>query len=143
MTDQLFLVKSSALPEALLRTAQAKELLAQGKARTVNEAVRLVGISRSAFYKYKDGIYPYTPPAERKLVGLSLLLNHQTGVLSRVISTITELGGNIVTINQNIPVRGVANVSITTEIDHNVTSPDHLVSCLASVKGVSKVEIVS
>lgn len=143
MADKLYLVRSSVLPEALLKTAQAKELLSKGKARTVNEAVELVGISRSAFYKYRDGIYPYSPTAKQELINLSLLLSHQTGVLSRVINSITELGGNIITINQNIPVRGIANVSITVEIDSHHTSPDQLLSCLASVKGVNKVEIVS
>ncbi|HHY59584.1 MAG TPA: ACT domain-containing protein, partial [Clostridia bacterium] len=113
MDDRLFVVRSSVLPEALRKTALAKELLAQGQARTVNEAVQRAGISRSAFYKYKDGIFPYNPSAEKKLVTLSLLLSHQTGVLSRVINAVTELGGNIITINQNIPVRGIANVSIT------------------------------
>lgn len=143
MTDKLFLVSSSVLPEALLKTALAKELLAQGKARTVNEAVQLVGISRSTFYKYKDGIYPYTPPAEKRLISLSLLLSHQAGVLSRVINAITEFGGNIITINQNIPVRGVANVSITFEIKQGTAPTDQLLSCLASVKGVTKVEIAN
>lgn len=143
MADKLYIVRSTVLPEALLKTAQAKEILSKGKARTVNEAVELVGISRSAFYKYRDGIYPYTPAAKQELVNLSLLLSHQTGVLSRVINSITELGGNIITINQNIPVRGIANVSITVEIDSKITSPDQLLFCLASVKGVNKVEIVS
>jgi len=143
MDDRLFVVRSSVLPEALRKTALAKELLAQGQARTVNEAVQRAGISRSAFYKYKDGIFPYNPSAEKKLVTLSLLLSHQTGVLSRVINAVTELGGNIITINQNIPVRGIANVSITVELSPETVSTDQLLSRLGSVQGVTKVEIVN
>ena len=63
-----YIVSKEILPEAIIKTAQAKELLLRGEALTVNEAVDKVGISRSAFYKYRDGVTTYRPgPASRGL----------------------------------------------------------------------------
>lgn len=143
MTEELFLISASVLPKVILKTAKAKELLDRGEARTINEAVEQVGISRSAFYKYKDSIFPFSKIMEQKLITLSLLLCHQAGVLSRVINSVTELGGNILTINQNIPVRGTANVSITIETAEMPKSPGELVNHLANIEGVTNVEVVS
>lgn len=143
MAEKLFLVSSSVLPVALLKTAEAKELLARKEARTVNEAVNKVGISRSAFYKYKDGIFPFPKGSQQHSITLSLLLIHQAGVLSKVISSITELGGNILTINQHIPIQGIANVSITIEAAGIVSSLKEMVDHLLNITGVTKVDIVS
>lgn len=143
MSDRLYLVNAAILPEAVLKTAHAKELLARGEARTVNEAVERVGISRSTFYKYRDGIFAYPYYSEQQMVTLSLLLNHQAGVLLRVINLLTDLGGNIVTINQNIPVQGIANVSITIEIAGLSKSPVELIDHLAKIDGVTRVDIIS
>lgn len=143
MSDKLYLVSAAILPEAILKTAEAKELLAKGEARTVNEAVERTGISRSTFYKYRDGIFPYPHHSEQQMVTLSLLLNHQAGVLLRVINSLTNLGGNIITINQNIPVQGVANVSITIEIADLSISPVELIEHLTKIDGVNRVDIIS
>ncbi|MDR2931725.1 MAG: hypothetical protein LBV27_01325, partial [Oscillospiraceae bacterium] len=54
-----FLVETTVLPEVFLKVAEAKALLAQGKAQSLSGAARMVGISRSALYKYKDSVFPY------------------------------------------------------------------------------------
>ena len=51
-----YIVEAKALPEVFLKVAEAKWLLETGGAATVNEAAKLTGISRSAFYKYRDAI---------------------------------------------------------------------------------------
>ena len=51
------LVDSQILPEVYLKVILAKKLLAQGKAKSASEAAKSAGISRSAFYKYKDFIH--------------------------------------------------------------------------------------
>ena len=66
-----YLVSAEALPEVFIKVAEAKRMLQVGEADTVGEAARLVGISRSAFYKYKDAVQPfqncllYTSPSPR------------------------------------------------------------------------------
>ena len=54
-----YLVRANILPSGIYKTALAKELLARGQAKNINEAVRQVGLSRSVFYKYRDGISPF------------------------------------------------------------------------------------
>ena len=54
-----YLVSAEALPEVFIKVAEAKRMLQVGEADTVGEAARLVGISRSAFYKYKDAVQPF------------------------------------------------------------------------------------
>ena len=54
-----YIIESSALPEVFLKVAEAKRLLDTGEASTVNDATRQSGISRSAFYKYRDSILPF------------------------------------------------------------------------------------
>ena len=51
-----YLVEADMLPEIFLKVMEAKELLQTGECSTVGDAVNRVGISRSAFYKYKDSI---------------------------------------------------------------------------------------
>ena len=50
----LLLVDAGVLPEVFGKVLEAKEHLQSGRAATAAEAARMAGISRSAFYKYKD-----------------------------------------------------------------------------------------
>ena len=54
---RFLLVDSSALPDVFLKVLQAKELLASGSVSNISTAARQAGISRSAFYKYKDYVF--------------------------------------------------------------------------------------
>lgn len=101
------------LPEVLLKVIEAKKLLSQGKAKNSSEAARLAGISRSAYYKYKDGVAVYNEELERKLVTYYLMLMDVPGVLSNVLAALSKNGANVLTINQSIPVDGAAPVTIS------------------------------
>ena len=58
MPDRRFLlVDADVLPEVFLKVLQAKELLASGAVTNISTAARQAGISRSAFYKYKDTVF--------------------------------------------------------------------------------------
>ena len=54
---RFLLVDVSVLPEVFLKVLKAKELLAAGSAKNVSAATKMAGLSRSAFYKYKDCIF--------------------------------------------------------------------------------------
>ncbi|OGX68557.1 MAG: hypothetical protein A2189_06035, partial [Paenibacillus sp. RIFOXYA1_FULL_44_5] len=113
--ERYYLVREDILPEAVLKTMQAKELLARGEVKTVHDAVERVGLSRSAFYKYKDGIFPLTKMERETIVTISMDLEHRSGVLSKVLSKIAELNGNVLTIHQSIPLQGMANVVLSVD----------------------------
>lgn len=131
------------MPEAVVRTMQAKELLARGEAKTVHEAVEQVGISRSAFYKYKDGIHPLNKLERERLITLSMNLEHRSGILSRVLAVIAGLEGNVLTIHQTIPLQGMANVVLSVDISQ-MSDPDSamLLDVIRRQDGVRKAAVI-
>lgn len=100
-----YLVKEEILPEAIKKTIKVKEILKRGEVRTINEAVEKMGLSRSAYYKYKDYVFPFYEASRDKIITLSLLLEHKPGVLSKVLNSVAADSGSIMTINQGIPLQ--------------------------------------
>jgi chorismate mutase len=109
-------IESDVLPKVFVSVAYAKQLLESGEADSISQAAKAAGISRSAVYKYKDAVFPYERKSAGKIASLYLLLRDKPGVLSGVIGTLYEYGSNILTINQSIPVDGVAAVSISASV---------------------------
>lgn len=130
------------MPEAMIKTVQVKEMLARGEFETVNDAVNVVGLSRSAFYKYRDLVFLFDDEKRERLITLSLILEHRSGILSTVLNTIAQTGGNIITITQGIPLSQAAHVTTTIDIRHLNVSTDELTRRLQDLQGVRKVEIV-
>ena len=79
-----FIVEAEAMPEIIRKVAEAKRLLETGEKTTVNGAAREVGISRSAFYKYKDAVHPFQDMLHGRIVTLQTVLRDEPGVLSGV-----------------------------------------------------------
>lgn len=137
-----FLVREEILPEAIKKTIRVKECLKQGEARTINEAVALHKLSRSAYYKYKDYVFPFYEVSQNKIITLTLLLENKQGILSSVLNAISDLGGNILTINQGIPLQGVANTTFSIETKNMTAELETLLDMLRNLKGVKRLEIV-
>lgn len=141
-THDFLIVSKSILPEAILKTAKVKELLIKGDVDTINEAVERIGLSRSAYYKYKDGVFPFYEGSREKIITISLILNNKAGVLSHVLNFIASLKGNVLTINQGIPLQGVANVSVSIETAGMADTPENLLAGLGEITGVRKIEVI-
>ena len=140
--QKFYLVRADILPEAILKTAQAKDIISKRKVETVNQAVDKVGLSRSAFYKYRDGVFSLQDPLKGTIVSLSMLLEHKSGILSQVLNTIARANANILTINQNIPLQGVGHVTISVEIAQMSITLDKLLKNLNDLSGMVKLELV-
>ncbi|MBO8172562.1 MAG: ACT domain-containing protein [Bacillaceae bacterium] len=140
--EKFYLIRSDILPEAILKTVQAKKLVESGEARTVNQAVERVGLSRSAYYKYKDGIFPFNAATRQQIVTISMILEHRSGVLSQVLSFVALEGGNILTINQTIPLQGMANVVISVDTVSLKPSTTDFLEHLGQLDGVRHAMIV-
>ena len=94
---RFLLVDADVLPEVFGKVLQAKELLASGAVPNISAAARQAGISRSAFYKYKDTVF-----------------DAETGRETiTVLSGISAAGASIVTITQSRPENGAAQVEVT------------------------------
>jgi chorismate mutase len=137
-----YLVREEILPEAIKKTIKVKELLKRGDARTINEAVEKMELSRSAYYKYKDYVFPFYEASKEKIVTLALLLEHKPGVLSRVLNTIANERGSVLTINQGIPLQGVANATISIETVELAIDLEALLDKLRMVDGVKRLELL-
>ncbi len=138
-----YLVDGDALPEVFIRVTEAKELLDTGQAQTVAEAAERVGISRSAFYKYKNSIMPFQNLGMGRIITFQIMLRDQMGVLSSVLGLFAGTGANILTINQGIPTSGTAPVTITADTTDMEISTEELLSRLRSAEGVIKASVVA
>ena len=141
MTERYFVVREDILPEALVKTVQVKDMLKRGEAETVHEAVERVGLSRSAFYKYKDGIYAMDQLERERLVTISMDLEHRSGVLSKVLAFVAGFEGNVLTIHQSIPLQGLANVVISVDTSGMSEPIPALVEGIRRQDGVRKAVI--
>ena len=141
-SKQYYIVSEEILPEAILKTAQAKEILTRREALTINEAVEKAGLSRSVYYKYREGIFLFFQASKERIVTLSLILEHRPGILSDVLNTVADQKGNILTINQGIPLQGTAVVTLSIDTHDASGDMEELISRLKEIKGVKKVEIV-
>ena len=141
--QKYYIVSAEALPEVFVKVAEARRMLQVGEAATVGEAARMVGISRSAFYKYKDFVSPFQDMSRGHLVTFNLELLDRQGVLSSVLAIFAENGANILTINQSIPTSGVAPVTITAATENMQTTMEAFMAALKAADGIIRVHLMA
>lgn len=134
------IVEAKALPDIFVKVLEAKRLMDSGKAKTVQEAAAAMGISRSAFYKYKDQVFSFYESTRSRNVIIAMNLDNIAGLLSQVLDTIAKSGANILTINQTIPINNIANVTITMETGNG--DVNELFEQIAGVPGVQGFKIL-
>ena len=139
----LVVVSADVLPDIVLKVLAAKRMRARGEVSTSTEACRAVGISRSAYYKYKDSVFNYEERLTNNIVSVYCILRDEKGVLSSIISKLYELGTNILTINQNIRVDSVATVTFSVRFDRDSLNTARLTEELSKVAGVVDAKIIS
>ena len=142
-TPKYYIVEANALPEIFRNVAEAKRLLETGETDKVNVATRAVGISRSAFYKYRDTISPFQNLMAGRIITFQMMLKDKAGVLSAILSIFANNGANILTINQSIPSGGRAMVTISAETGNLGCSLEELVHLISGTPGVVKAEMVA
>ena len=136
--NKYLLIDSRVLPEVFLKVVAAKEMLAKGQGPSAAMAARACGLSRSAFYKYRDSVEVFDKGAVGSLATLYFSLEDQPGVLSAVLGCIYDAGANILTINQNLPADGVAPVTIGLKLGGQTTLAQLQISLLG-IPGVARV----
>ena len=106
--DQILYRGRERLPEIFVKVAEAKRMMQTGEAGHRGRRTRMAGISRSAFYKYKDAVQPFNDMKAEHIITFYCMLKDNTGVLSSVLAVFAASGANILTINQSIPTNGCA-----------------------------------
>ena len=137
------IVDAELVPEVLLKVLEAKRMLSQGKARNASEAARLAGISRSAFYKYRDAVRPFNDMKTGRIITFYTMLKNNPGVLSDVLSIFAGSGANILTINQSIPTNGCAAVTISAETSEMQESIEEMMARALALDGVVRFDILA
>lgn len=143
MLIDYYIVNKKILPDIYGKVMEVKKLLQNGECKNTSEAIDQVGISRSAFYKYKDYIFePSQHALERKAV-LSFNLQNKVGLLSRVLQSFSDLNCSVLTINQNFPVHNQASVVVCLDISNLNHEVKDLLNVIEEVVDVSDVQLIS
>ncbi len=143
MSDKYYIINKDVLPSVFEKVIYAKKLLNSNKCKTVNEAAKIAGISRSAFYKYKDEVSVYVENSGQHILTVNLILYDKKGLLSSILSLLSNFGASILTINQNIPSNDIAPVSISLTTQELNCSVNDLIDAITKTDGVLKVDVVT
>lgn len=140
---KFYIIEASALPEVFLKVAEVKRMLSTGEADTVNEATKKLGISRSAFYKYRDAIRPFQSTQMGRVVTFQFLLQDRKGLLSSLLTILADRHANIQNINSIAPSNGSAVVTIAADVADLTVSLEDLLHEVGSLSGVIKAEVLA
>ncbi|SUY48367.1 ACT domain protein pheB [Clostridium putrefaciens] len=143
MNEKFFIVNIKVLPGVFQKVIQVKELIYTGKVKDISEGVKEVGISRSAYYKYKDNVFSMSDNMKGQKATIALLIAHESGTLSRILDKIAENKGNIMTINQDIPINNAANVTITFDISEMKVDMKSILEEIKTIDNIIKVKLIA
>ncbi|MCY6485065.1 ACT domain-containing protein [Clostridium aestuarii] len=141
--SKYLIISTQILPEIYEKVLRAKELLRMGKAKDITEAVKACEISRSSYYKYKDYVFSVSEGSHAKKATISFSVAHQAGKLSNVLDRIAYVNGNILTINQDIPVSNIANIRITFDVSNMNIELNSLLEEIKSMDNVIEVKLLA
>lgn len=139
---EFLLVKTASLPDVFEKVVYAKELLSDGLASNVSEAVKKAEISRSAFYKYRNEVFAFNGDSDSKPINLEAVLNDRAGVFSALTEKLFKMGVNIITINQHHPVENKANVSLSVKIENPSLTLEELIMEIRKTYGVIEIKTI-
>ena len=143
MLSNYLIVHKSILPEYYEKVLECRRLMESGKVKEVSQAVKQVGISRSTYYKYKDYIFePSDLTGSRKAV-YSMMLDHTPGVLSALLSAISELGASVLTITQSLPIHDKASVTVSIDVTDLGVGVDELTRRLSTLPGLDNLRLLA
>ena len=143
MGKEFLIVSKEILPDYYDKVIEVRNLLNEGKVKGVSEAVKMVGISRSTYYKYKDFVFTPSENSMGRKALISVMLAHKKGALSEVLNYISSVNGNILTINQNIPINDVASVIISMDISETTITIEEIIVALKKFDFVKSAKLVA
>ena len=137
-----YVVKQKALPEVLLKVAEANRLI-ENRNISIADATEKVGLSRSSYYKYNDDIFPFRDNYKGKTKTVVITKHDQPGLLSVVLNKDEENKANILTIHQTIPVNGIASLTLSVEILPTTGDASMMIEEIEQLNGVRYLKILS
>lgn len=141
--QKYYLVREDVLTDAMQKTLEAKHLLESGTVSSIWDAVKKVDLSRSAFYKYRDAVFPFHSIVKERILTIMIQLQDQTGTLAKLLEIITKAHCNILTIHQTIPIQGRANVTLSLDVTNMTIELDELIKTMNQLEFVESAEVIS
>ena len=143
MLENYLIIHKSILPDYYEKVLEVRRLLESGRVKDVSQAARQVGISRSTYYKYKDAIFAPSDMAGSRKAVLSMMLDHEPGVLSALLQCISAAGGSVLTITQSPPIHGRASVTIALDVSGLSGPLAELLEAIESTAGVDNARLLA
>lgn len=143
MDKRFLLVSTDVCPEVFLKTVEAKKKIALYSNRSTMDILHEIGIGKSAFYKYRDKVFSYDKLDHEQIVTLYFVVEDFSGILASIINKIADAKGNILTINQNVPIDGLADVTVSLDTAGMSKTLDQLIADVCGVEGVRRAELLN
>lgn len=140
---QYYLVREDVLTESMQKMLEAKRMLASGEEKTIQEATKRVGLSRSAYYKYKDTVFPFESIARERVLTIFIQLEDRKGSLATLLRVISEAKCNVLTIHQTIPVQGRANITLSLDVTEMPITMEEFMQRLKAPNFIDSVHLIS
>lgn len=138
--NEYFIVHKSILPDYYELIIQAREMI-NDKKYSISDACKLLNISRSTYYKYKDYIFRASKDIGNKAIFVIKTIDEK-GILSAILQVVYDTCGNVISINQDKPLDDTAYITISIDISDLNNTIDYLKEKISEITGVKSVDIM-
>jgi chorismate mutase len=138
--NEYFIVHKSILPDYYELIIQAREMI-NDKKYSISDACKLLNISRSTYYKYKDYIFRASKELGNKAIFVIKTIDEK-GILSSILQVVYDTCGNVISINQDKPLDDTAYITVSIDISELNSTIDYLKEKISEITGVKSVDIM-
>lgn len=139
--SEYYIVDKSVLPDYFELVLKAKGLV-EDERSSVSDACKKTGISRSTFYKYKDKIFNVSNSYGNRAI-ITVKAADKKGVLSGILNAVYSFGANVVSINQAIPIKSVAVITLAVDLGDSGDGGNALAEKIKQIDNVKNASIVA
>ncbi|WP_186313252.1 ACT domain-containing protein [Staphylococcus epidermidis] len=141
---KFYLIREDVLPESVIKTLKVKDALKNNSNLSIYDAVKQFNLSRSAFYKYRETIFPVDEKIlDQREFTLILYVNDIIGMLAQVLNAISQLKLSVLTIHQSVPIEDKATITLSLNARNSNLSIDEVIESLREINHVTKVDLIS
>ncbi|MDO4814747.1 MAG: ACT domain-containing protein [Gemella sp.] len=137
-----YVISEDVLPEAVQKTIKVKKDLEENPGLSIQEAVKKQGLSRSAFYKYRDTIFLIEDFKKQSVLSLSINVEDVVGILGKILAVINEEGCSVITIHQTVPINDRATIICSLNMNLEISDVDKLKSRIENLNHVNVVKVI-
>lgn len=141
---KFYLIREDVLPESVIKTLKVKDAFKNNSNLSIYDAVKQFNLSRSAFYKYRETIFPVDEKIlDQREFTLILYVNDIVGMLAQVLNAISQLQLSVLTIHQSVPIEDKATITLSLNARNSNLSIDEVIESLREINHVTKVDLIS